>query len=63
MIAIPISTAKRIADNCGADQVIIIAREVGVGEHVTTYGRDKVNCESASRIGDYLKHKIMGWVK
>ncbi len=63
MIAIPISAAKRIADNSGADQVIIIAREVGVGEHVTTYGRDKSNCAIAARIGDYLKHKILGWAK
>ncbi len=60
---IPISAAKRIADNSGADQVIIIAREIGAGEHVTTYGRDKENCAVAARIGDYLKHKIMGWVK
>ena len=63
MISIPISTAKRIADNCGCDQVIIIAREVGVCEHVTTYGRDKANCEVAKRIGAYLKHKIMGWAE
>ena len=63
MISIPISAAKRIADNSGCDQVIIIAREVGVCEHVTTYGRDKANCDVAARIGEYLKHKIMGWVK
>lgn len=63
MRSIPISVAKRIADDYDCDQVIIIAREVGVGEHVTTYGRDQANCAVAKRIGDYLKHKIMGWAK
>jgi len=63
MKAIPISAAKRIAESYGYDQVVIIARAVGIGEHVTTYGRDKANCSVAAQIGDFLKFKVMGWVK
>lgn len=60
---IPVSAAKRVADEFGYDQVVIIARKVGDGgvEHVTTYGKDKANCDVAARIGDFLKHKVMGW--
>lgn len=61
MKRIPISAAQAIADTYGYDQVIIIARHVGHGEHVTTYGRDKANCDVAARIGEFLKYKIMGW--
>jgi hypothetical protein len=63
MKPIPISTAKQIAKAYGYDQVVIIARDIGEdgGEHVTTYGTDKANCEVAARIGDFIKHKIMGW--
>jgi hypothetical protein len=72
---IPISQAKRIADEFGYDQVMIYARKVdrpaGVGEtashaiqggeHMTTYGVDAKNCAAAAQIGDFLKLKIMGW--
>lgn len=61
MKAIPISAAKRIADEYGYDQVVIIARAVNEGEHVTTYGKDKANCDIAARIGNFLKFKVMGW--
>jgi hypothetical protein len=62
---IPISEGKRIAKLYGYDQVVIIARKVDPngGEHVTTYGVDKENCSVAARIGDFLKFKVMGWVK
>lgn len=65
MKRIPINAAKHIADKWDYDQVVIIARKVGPGggEHVTTYGKDKTHCAIAARIGDFLKHKIMGWVK
>jgi molybdopterin biosynthesis enzyme len=63
MKSIPIAAAKQIAERYGYDQVIIIARAVGQGEHVTTYGKDKANCDVAARIGDFLKYKVMGWVK
>lgn len=60
MKPIPISAAKKFSDQYGYDQVIIVARAVDGGEHVTTYGRDKVNCGVAARIGDFLKYKIRG---
>jgi hypothetical protein len=60
---IPIKAAKLIADTYDYDQVIIIARKWGRNEHVTTYGKDTVNCNVAARIGDFLKYQVMGWVK
>ena len=62
---IPIAAAQRVAEQYGYDQVVIIARKVGPqgigGEHVTTYGVDKANCDVAARVGNTIKHKIMGW--
>lgn len=67
MLPIPISAARRIAEGYGYDQVIIIARRVGegpgTGEHCTTYGRNEEHCSIAARCGDFLKHKVMGWVR
>ena len=63
MKPIPISAAESVAKRYGYDQVVIIARAVGSGEHVTTYGRDKANCDVAAQIGNFLKYKVMGWVK
>ncbi len=65
---IPISAAEQISKTYGYDQVIIVARRVGEdpephGEHVTTYGRNSAHCSIAAQIGDFLKFKIMGWVK
>ena len=61
MKPIPISAARAIAEKYGYDQVIVIARAVEQGEHVTTYGKDKANCDVAARCGDFLKFKVMGW--
>ena len=66
MKRIPISAAQRIAEAYGYDQVIVIARKVGSGpephgEHCTTYGVNREHCAVAAKIGDFLKHKIMGW--
>ncbi len=63
MKRIPISAAKLIAEKYEYDQVIIIARKVGEGEHCTTYGVDKENCAVAAAAGDFLKFKVMGWAK
>lgn len=68
MRPIPINAGKRIAERYGYDQVVIIARKVDApdhpgGEHVTTYGVNKAHCAVAARIGDFLKHKVMGWTK
>ena len=61
MKPIPIRAARLIAEKYGYSQVVIIARAVGAGEHCTTYGVDKANCDVAARIGDFLKYKVMGW--
>jgi hypothetical protein len=65
MKRIPIAAAQRIAEQYCYDQVVIIARKVGEGggEHVTTYGVDKANCDVAARIGHFFKHQLMGWPK
>lgn len=62
---IPISAAEKIAKQYDYDQVIIFARKVGENgnEHLTTYGKTKEHCNIASQVGEYLKRKIMGWVK
>jgi hypothetical protein len=63
MKPIPINAEKQIAEKFGYDQVVIIARAVGEGEHCTTYGKDKANCEVAAKIGNFLKYKVMGWTE
>lgn len=68
MKRIPIKAAQRIAEEYGYDQVVVIARKVGdapepFGEHCTTYGVNKAHCDAAAKIGDFLKFKVMGWVK
>jgi len=62
---IPVHAARSIAEQYGWDQVVIVARKTGEegGEHCTTYGRDKDHCAVAARIGDFLKHKVMGWAR
>ena len=64
---IPIAAAKRISEEYGIDQVVILGRipesEPGLGdgsEHVTTYGRTVQHCEIAARMGNKLK-QILGW--
>ena len=65
MKPIPVEAAERIAKTYGYDQVVVVARRVGVsgGEHVTTYGRDPENCAVAARVGRFLKYKVMGWTQ
>lgn len=63
MKPIPIAAAKHVAEQYGYDQIVIIGRKVGEsgGEYCTTYGVDKANCDVATRIGNFFKHKLMGW--
>lgn len=61
MKRIPITAGRRIAEEYGYDQVVIVARKVGGGEHCTTYGVDKANCDVAARIGNFFKFRLMGW--
>lgn len=71
MKRIPISAAKRIAEDYGYDQVVIYARKVGQdpepqtgkptsGEHMTTYGVTRVHCQVAARMAEVLQN-FMGW--
>ena len=62
-VDIPITAARQIAKRYGYDQIVIIGRAIGEGgrEHVTTYGVDRDNCEVAARIGNFFKHRLMGW--
>jgi len=63
MKRIPITAAKRIAEDYGYEQVIIYARVTGEngGEHMTTYGKTKAHCRAIAKAADYLKFKVMGW--
>jgi hypothetical protein len=65
MKRIPIKAAQLIAEKYGYDQVLIYARKVGNnpdphGEHVTTYGINKMHCDAMATIGNYLK-RVMKW--
>lgn len=65
MRSIPTSAARRIAEQYGYDQVVIIARKVGAapdphGEHITSYGVSKEHCDSAAKQVAALK-RFMGW--
>lgn len=62
-VDIPIAAGKQIAEAYGYDQVVIVARKVGVREHVTTFGTNKEHCGVATRMGDFFKHKLMHWPK
>lgn len=61
---IPITAARRIAEDYGYHQVVIMARitgEVeGPEECVTTYGINKTHCGVAAMMGDKLK-QIAQW--
>jgi acetylornithine/succinyldiaminopimelate/putrescine aminotransferase len=59
MSAIPVSAAKTIAKAYDYDQVVIVARKVGVTQHVTTYGVTPEHCEVAARIGEFVIEKVM----
>lgn len=65
MKRIPINAGKRIAEEYGYDQVVIVARKVGEGggEHCTTYGVSAAHCAVAARIGDFFKYELMKWPK
>lgn len=65
MKRIPISAAKRIAEDYGYDQVMIYARKVDPdgGEHMTTYGVSKAHCNAMAKIAKFLQTTIMGWTE
>jgi len=59
---IPITAAKRVAEEYGYDQVLVYARKTGEpgGEHMTTYGVNKTHCSIAAAMADRLQ-RFMGW--
>lgn len=63
MKRIPIKAARQIADAYGYDQVMVYARKVGEGEHMTTYGVNKEHCSAIARVASFLQREIMGWTK
>lgn len=60
---IPISAAERIAKDYGYDQVVVLGRRTGDdgGDHLTTYGINKMHCGIAAAIGRKFK-QWMGWI-
>ncbi len=59
MRRIPITAAKRIAEEYGARQVVIWAFG-DTGQHVTTYGVSVEDCTAAAVAGNHVK-KAAGW--
>lgn len=62
---IPISAAKKIADEYGYDQIIVYGRNTGTDgteylECMATYGKTKATCTAAAKMGNALK-RFMGW--
>jgi hypothetical protein len=61
---IPLAAAKRIADDYGYHQVVIMARVTGEvegsDEHITTYGINVQHCRVAAMMGDKLK-EVAQW--
>ena len=61
MKRVPIVAAKRIADEFGKDQVIVLCFSKADGKTwVTTYGRTIEDCKQAAEGGNRLK-RAMGW--
>jgi len=58
---IPISWAKKIANELGYTQVVIHAYDGETGtQHVTTYGKSIVDCDNAAKGGNAIK-KLLKW--
>jgi hypothetical protein len=56
---IPIAVAKRIAEEQGCSQVIVLAFD-GELTHVVTYGKTLMDCAQAAEGGNRMK-RVMGW--
>lgn len=60
---IPVSAAAGLAQKYGFDQIVIIARKIGGGESVTTYGKGRIHKDIAARTGEFLYREVMGWAR
>lgn len=59
---IPITAAKRIAEQYLQDQVILITFDKTTGlTHVVTYGKTKEDCDQAAQGGNKLKREFLKW--
>lgn len=58
---IPIAAARRIAEQYGYEQVIILAREPEQG-WVTTYGVTRELCRGAAAMAERLR-ATLGWTR
>ena len=56
---IPISVAKKVAEEIDCRQVIVLAWD-GKLTHVITYGKTVEDCDQAAQGGNKIK-KILGW--
>lgn len=57
---IPIATAKRIADEHGQKQVIVVTFGDDGITHVVTYGKSVEDCDQAAIGGNFVK-RALGW--
>jgi hypothetical protein len=61
MKRIPVKAARKIADEYGQSQVILITWDRVTGKtHVVTYGRTVEDCKQAAAGGNAMK-RFMGW--
>src|SRR5690242_1025152 len=58
---IPITAAKRIANEYGYDKVIVVAISDEGPQHVTTYGVTVDNCLEAAKCGNFIKRLVLQW--
>ncbi len=54
---IPITIAKRVAEETGLRQVLLIGFD-GEKTHIVTYGKTKADCAAAARAQDFWAGKI-----
>ena len=54
---IPVSAAKRVAEQHGLKQCILIGWD-GKQVHVVTYGKTKADCETAAKAQDFWTGRI-----
>jgi hypothetical protein len=58
---IPISVAKRVSEEYGMNQVIIVTwDDINKVTHVVTYGKSVEECIQAAQGGNFVK-KALGW--
>jgi hypothetical protein len=57
MKRIPISAAKKVAEQCGLKQCLLIGWD-GENAHVVTYGATKADCDAAAKAQDFWTGRI-----